>query len=99
MTGKENLRKERAVALKYTRGMDQAPIVQAKGDGELARKIIEKAKEYEIPIQEDPDLVALLSQLDVNEMIPPELYGAVAEIFAFVYQMDRSYTKTHKQDN
>ncbi|MFT8871377.1 MAG: EscU/YscU/HrcU family type III secretion system export apparatus switch protein [Sporolactobacillus sp.] len=87
--GNEN--KEKAVALRYEQGKDQAPVVQAKGEGLLAERIIEVAKACQIPIQQDADLVAMLSQLDLNQMIPPELYGAVAEIFAFIYQIDRNY--------
>ncbi|MFX3618446.1 MAG: EscU/YscU/HrcU family type III secretion system export apparatus switch protein [Sporolactobacillus sp.] len=84
---------KKAVALKYDRGLDQAPVVQAKGEGEIARRIIEAAKEYHIPVQEDPNLVALLAELDLNQMIPPELYRAVAEIFSFIYKIDESYSK------
>ncbi|CAM3070213.1 EscU/YscU/HrcU family type III secretion system export apparatus switch protein [Sporolactobacillus spathodeae] len=91
MNHKETKKKERAVALKYEHGRDQAPIVQAKGEGAVARRIIEKAKENAIPIQEDPDLVSMLAQLDLNQMIPQELYGAVAEIFAFIYKIDDQY--------
>lgn len=93
MTAAKNKKTDRAVALKYVRDIDQAPVVQAKGSGEIARQIIQKAKEYQIPIQEDPDLVAMLAQLDLNQMIPPELYEAVAAIFTFIYKMDEHYRK------
>ncbi|MFT8317152.1 MAG: EscU/YscU/HrcU family type III secretion system export apparatus switch protein [Sporolactobacillus sp.] len=93
MNERDAKKRKKAVALKYDRGLDQAPVVQAKGEGEIARRIIEAAKEYHIPVQEDPNLVSLLAELDLNQMIPPELYRAVAEIFSFIYKVDESYSK------
>jgi flagellar biosynthesis protein len=78
-----------AVALKYRSGSDEAPRVVAKGRFETADRIIKKAKEAGVPIQEDETLVRLLSQLDLNQVIPSELYQAVAEVFAFLYQLDK----------
>ncbi|MFD1705866.1 EscU/YscU/HrcU family type III secretion system export apparatus switch protein [Siminovitchia sediminis] len=66
-----------------------APVVLAKGKGITAEKILETAKENGIPVHEDPALVELLGQLDLNEAIPEELYEAVAEIFAFIYRLDQ----------
>ncbi|MCA1040758.1 EscU/YscU/HrcU family type III secretion system export apparatus switch protein [Bacillus infantis] len=82
-----NIRKE-AVALSYKEG-HEAPKITAKGKGLTAENILEKAKEHNIPIQEDPSLVELLGKLNIDENIPEELYQAVAEIFAFVYKADR----------
>jgi flagellar biosynthesis protein len=65
-------------------------MVKAKGMGNVAEKIIQLAQEHNIPIKEDPDLVELLVQLDLDQEIPPELYKIVAEILAFVYNLDRS---------
>ncbi len=78
-----------AVALKYRLGEDPAPRVVAKGAGKLAERIIEAARAAGIPIREDPDLLALLMTLDLNEHIPPELYTAVADVLVFVYRMNR----------
>jgi flagellar biosynthesis protein len=64
-----------------------APTISAAGQGELAERIIALAKEHNIPIRRDPDLVALLAQLDVGQVIPPELYTLVAEVLAFVYRL------------
>ncbi|CAM3701040.1 EscU/YscU/HrcU family type III secretion system export apparatus switch protein [Mesobacillus zeae] len=82
-----------AVALGYKVKTQTAPQVLASGKGLVAGNIIEKAMESGIPIQEDPSLVGLLSQLEVNESIPDELYGAVAEVFAFIYRLDRGKGK------
>ena len=80
-----------AVALSYDPGSLAAPKVVAKGKGKIAENILEKAEEHGVPIQQDPTLVELLGNLDVNETIPEQLYQAVAEVFAFIYQVDRKY--------
>jgi flagellar biosynthesis protein len=63
-------------------------VLKAKGVGTLAERIIQLAREHNIPIKEDPDLVELLVQLDLEQEIPPELYKVVAEILAFVYSLE-----------
>ena len=91
---KESKRKTtlpKAVALKYTPKVDRAPKVTAKGSGLLAEKIIELAKKHGIPVQEDPALIQVLSQLDFYEEVPPSVYGVVAEILAFIYSMNNKY--------
>jgi len=79
----------KAVALKYEPGENNAPVVIAKGQGHLAEQILEKAAENGIPVQEDSSLVEVLSKLDIDQTIPPELYALVAEILSFVYRSDR----------
>jgi len=79
---------QKAVALKYDRKKDGAPKVTAKGKGKVAEKIIELAKKYDIPIKDDPDLIEVLSSLDINQEIPSEIYAAVAELLAFVYSIN-----------
>lgn len=85
---KEDLRKK-AVALGYDPEHDAAPVVKGKGRGEVASAIIAKAKEHDIPVKEDAALVELLEQVDVGAVIPEELFQAVAEVFAFIYQLDQ----------
>lgn len=75
----------KAVALNYD-GVC-APTLSAKGTGEIADEIIALAKEYDIPIREEPDLVDLLEKLKLDEEIPRELYVAVAETIAFAYML------------
>ena len=77
----------RAIALSYDGQEMPAPTVSATGQGELAQRIIALAEENNIPIRHDPDLVALLAQLDVGQIIPAELYAVVAEVLAFVYRL------------
>jgi flagellar biosynthesis protein len=81
-------RLERAVALRYELEKDDAPRVVAKGRGEVAKRIIEIAKEHGVTVYEDDDLVEVLSRLDLNQLIPPELYQAIAEVLAFVYRVN-----------
>ncbi|WP_342512621.1 EscU/YscU/HrcU family type III secretion system export apparatus switch protein [Sporosarcina sp. FSL K6-1522] len=90
MTNERHVRKE-AVALSYDPNTREAPRVMAKGKGKIAENILEKAKAHNVPIQEDPSLVELLGQLDLNETIPEELYQAVSEVFAYIYHVDREH--------
>jgi flagellar biosynthesis protein len=82
--------KTMAAAIKYDSTTANAPKVTARGRGFVADKIIEKALEFDIPIKNDPDLVQILSKLDVGTEIPVELYRAVAEILAFVYSLNEN---------
>lgn len=82
--------KTMAAAIKYDIVSSNAPKVTARGRGFIADKIIEKAEEFGIPIKNDPDLVQILSKLDIGTEIPVELYRAVAEILAFVYSLNES---------
>lgn len=72
-----------AVALEY--GKNTVPVLTAKGQGEVADAIIAEAKKKGVHIAEDPHLVALLSQLELNDEIPEDLYVAVAVILSWVY--------------
>ena len=82
-----------AIALKYNTENDSAPKVVAKGKGIIAEEILSKAKEFGVPIQEDPSLVEVLSQLEINQTIPEDLYSVVAELFAFIYRADKELKK------
>ncbi len=81
-----------AVALQYN-PEDEAPVVIASGKGALAEKILDTAKEADVPVYEDEGLAKTLSKLELGEAIPPELYGVVAEILVFVDRMDRIRSK------
>ena len=87
---KRKLRKNSAVSLKYRPESDSAPRITAKGRGKIAEKIIKIAKEHNIYIHEDPDMIEVLSQLDINDEIPPDLYFVVAELLAFVYSLNKN---------
>ena len=77
-----------AVALKYDSDSGRAPVVVAKGEDYLAQKIKDKAREYEIEIVENKPLARMLyANVDIGADIPPELYQAVAEVLAMVYNL------------
>jgi flagellar biosynthesis protein len=78
----------KAVALKYDQKKDDAPRVIAKGRGEIAEKIIAVAKEHNVPLYEDKNLIQILEALDLETEIPAELYRAVAEVLAFIYRLN-----------
>ena len=91
MIKNKNKRVRSAVSLKYDRRVNRAPLVNAKGKGLVADNIIRLAKINNIPIKEDPDLVQLLSMVDLNSEIPESLYKVVAELLSFVYKINNEY--------
>jgi flagellar biosynthesis protein len=76
-----------AVALAYQQ-TDAAPRVVARGKGLIAEQIIARAREHGVYVHESPELVALLTQVDIDEHIPPQLYMAVAELLAWLYRIE-----------
>lgn len=86
---KADERQSLAIALKYAAG-DGAPLVVAKGRGLVAAEIIARAKEHGVFVHESPELVTLLSRVDLDDHIPPALYVAVAELLAWLYEMERN---------
>jgi flagellar biosynthesis protein len=95
MADKKETKVKQAIALEYNPDED-APKVVASGRGLIAEKIIEKAKENDVPIHRDDKLADTLSRLEIGEMIPPELYEVVAEILIFVDSMDKIKGKINK---
>lgn len=83
-------RRRLATALAYEMEHRAAPEVVAAGKGLVAERILEIAREHDVPIREDELLAEALSVLGIGDMIPPELYQAVAEVLAFVYRLDAS---------
>ena len=88
-TSKDGEPRALAVAIKYAPG-SSAPTVVAKGRGLIAEEIISRAREHGVFVHESPELVALLSQVDLDGQIPPQLYIAVAELLAWIYQVERA---------
>jgi flagellar biosynthesis protein len=86
-----------AVALRYQPGQDEAPRVAAKGRSLVAEKILELARRHGVPIRQDRNLVQVLSRLDLEQEIPPDVYRAVAEILAFVYRLSLQRAGTAPQ--
>ena len=89
MTQRKTVNK--AIAILYNENDSAAPKVVASGKGIIAEKIIATAREAGIHIQEDANLVELLSKVPIGDEIPVELYQTVAEVLAFVYQMNEKF--------
>lgn len=85
---KKDLKIKKTVALKYDHNKDQAPKIIASGRGDLAEKILKKAREENIPIKEDKDIVEVLAQLNIGDEIPEDLYSVIAEILRFFYKLE-----------
>ena len=87
----------KAVSLQYKKGKNAAPKVTAKGQGWMADRIIKMAQENNIPIREDKDLLHLLSEIDVGQEVPESLYKVVAELLAWVYQLNQIYPNSEQR--
>jgi flagellar biosynthesis protein len=85
-----------AIALAY--GRNPVPVVTAKGEDDLAIKMLEEAQRQGVFVTEDPQLMALLSRLNVDQEIPPELYTAVAVILSWVYWLKGMRPGDEKKD-
>lgn len=75
--------RKQAVALEY--GLNSAPVLTAKGEADVADDIIAEARRRGVYVAEDPELLALLSRLELGEEIPPQLYTAVAVVLSWAY--------------
>jgi flagellar biosynthesis protein len=93
MTKPPNDAAREAIALAYGQ-TDTAPRVVARGKGLVAEQIIARAKEHGVYVHESPELVALLTQVDIDEHIPPQLYLAIAELLAWLYRIEHGGTPT-----
>lgn len=86
--GKQRRSRKAAVALGYQPEKDPAPRVVAAGQGELAEALLKAAREHGVPIQEDQSLAEGLVRLQPGELIPPELYQAVAQVLAYLWRLE-----------
>lgn len=86
-----------AIALEYDE--KNAPSVTAKGTGDLAKRIIEIARENDIYLQEDKGLIQILAELELGDEIPEQLYKAIAEVIAFAYIIKGKFPKKHSSNN
>ena len=82
-----------AAALTYSADSGGAPVISALGRGLVAEKILEKARESNVPVVSDALLAQALNRMDVGEEIPREFYAIVAQILAAIGRMDREYGK------
>ncbi len=91
MDKKPEKKVKEVAALKYSPDSDAAPKIVAVGKGEIAEKIIEKAKENDVPIYEDASLAHTLNSFKLGDEIPEELYDIVAKILIFIGDVDNKY--------
>lgn len=85
----------KAIALKYDG--ENAPVITATGEGDIAQEIIRIAEEFNVPLREDVMLADILSQLDLGDEIPPLLYRVIAEVIAFSYIVSGKTPKQKKK--
>lgn len=85
---KKDIQGESAVAIKYGDTESGLPEIRAHGKGVLAEKIIELAKENNVPLQDDPALIANLIDLDLGDSVPPQLYSVIAEILILIEELE-----------
>ena len=89
---------KKAASLKYDEKSSNAPKLTAYGKGAIAHSIIDVAKQHNIPIKKDEDMLEMLSVIEVNEEIPTELYKAVAEVFSFIYGVSNEQGKSNNEE-
>jgi len=88
---------DKAIALAFDEATPDAPAIAASGRGALARQIVDLAFEHGVKVREDPDLVEILSTLEIGEQIPAVAFAAVAEILAHVYEWDADRETTMRR--
>jgi len=86
-----NRKIKEVAALRYTPHESGAPRIVALGKGEIAEKILQAARENDVPIYNDEKLAHTLNQFNLGDEIPPELYEVVAEVLVFVSSLDREF--------
>jgi flagellar biosynthesis protein len=85
---------EKAAALKYDKGSSNAPKVIASGKGSIAQSIIQKAKEFDVPIFANEALVNSLVDLEIDHEIPHELYQGVVEVFIWLMKNEQKFKES-----
>ena len=80
---------QKAAALSYDQKKDAAPRLAAKGRGDIARRILDVAREHDIPIHQDADLMEVLETVEIDQEVPLEVYAVVAEIFSYIYKVNQ----------
>lgn len=93
----EQDQRQKAIALKYDQEAGRAPLIVAKGMGEIAEQIIQLAEENDIHIHESPELVEVLIRLELGDEIPESLYRAIAEVIAFAYSLKQDQSELIKE--
>jgi flagellar biosynthesis protein len=87
-----------AVALGYDGSADAVPRLLAKGYGDLAERIVERAQQAGLYVHRSPEMVSLLMQVNLDAQVPPALYQAVAELLAWIYQIEHATSASAATD-
>lgn len=87
--------KQRPIAIALEYDGENAPQVIAKGNGSIAEKIIEIARQNNVSLHEDKELIEILAQLELGDEIPESVYRAVAEVIAFIYVLNGRFPKDY----
>jgi len=82
-------KRDKAAAVEYDVERNSAPVVTAKGEGFVARRIVEIAQAADVPVVEDAALVSALLSLELGQEIPAELYEAVARVLSWIYRLEK----------
>jgi flagellar biosynthesis protein len=82
-------KRDKAVAVEYDAVRNSAPVLTAKGEGFVARRIVEIAQAADVPVVEDAALVSALLSLELGQEIPVELYEAVARVLSWIYRLEK----------
>lgn len=90
MKEKENRQRAQAAALKYDQGQDNAPAIVGLGEGYVARRMLDTARQEGIPVVEDESLAQVLNRFSVGDEIPEELYEVIAQILVFIGRLDNA---------
>jgi flagellar biosynthesis protein len=91
MAEKDKKKIMEVAALQYSPDESVAPKIVALGKGEIAEKILEKARGNNVPVYKNEELARTLNKMNLGDEIPPELYEVVAEILVFISKLDKSY--------
>lgn len=84
-------KRKKAAAIKYDPGADDVPILSAYGEGHVAKRIIQTARDAGVPVMPDAGLASMLARLSVGDEIPPALYEVVAKVLVYVSELDSEY--------
>jgi Uncharacterized homolog of the cytoplasmic domain of flagellar protein FhlB len=87
----KDYKRKYAAALRYRPGVDQAPVVLAAGQGQIAEMIMKLADEAGVPSHVEPTLAEILAKLEPGTPIPEETFQLVAQILAFIWRLDKNY--------
>lgn len=88
---------QKAVALKYDESKDRAPVIVASGSGYLAERLVEIANDNDVPVYEDNSLATILSQLELGQQIPEQLYQTIVDIYVYFLKFSTNESENKEE--